>query len=236
MRSIFLTEASDVGLQVHEVAEGIMAWVLGASGGDANPHTDPAPAAADPARLAAAAAALLRSFEGLSPLEGMPNPGQTTPAPPPGAAEREPGEVLQRPLRPWLQLRLQAWNHHRWCATRQARVCLWPLPRRRTRRAAQPQEQQEGAAAPGDRDGAAVEDMREAHLACLAWLRALLQRRRPTDAAEQVQAALLAALLSAPQSRTPLARLPARRLRLQGVSACVNLALLPARVLVRWSC
>jgi hypothetical protein len=41
----------------------------------------------------------------------------------------------------------------------------------------------------------------EAHLGCLARVRWLLRRRGAGDAAEQVQAALLAALLAQPQAR-----------------------------------
>lgn len=211
---ICMKKASVGGLQAHEVAEGIMAWALGASAGDANPHPDPAPAAADPVRLVAAAAALLRSFEGLSLLEGVPNPGQTAAAPTPGTAEREPGELVPPTAAAAAAAAAGVASSQ---AVRGAAGHGAPLaaPAPTDSASSRAAGAAGGATAPGEREGAAVEDMREAHLACLAWLRALLQRRRHTDAAEQVQAALLAALLSAPQARTPPARLPARRLRLQ---------------------
>lgn len=221
-------------LQVHEVAEGIMAWVLGPSIGDANPHPDPAPAAGDPTRLAAAAAALLRSFEGLSPLEGRPNPGQTAAAPSPGAAEAEPGELLTATAAAAGAAAAGAESSQ---VMREAAGHGVPLaaPAPTDSTGSRAAGAARGGTAPRERGGAAVGDMREAHLACLVWLRALLQRRRPTDAAEQVQAALLAALLAAPQARTPPARLPAMRLRLQGVGACGTLAVLLARMLMHCS-
>ena len=187
-----------------------MAWALSAPVGDALPNSNPAPAAADPARLAAAAAALLRSFERLSRLQGVPHPAQTAAAPSPGATEREPGD-LPEPAAAAAAGRAPGAGPPQ-VVRDAAGQGVPPATHTLTEPVSSSVPGAAGGGAPEERAGAALEDMREAHLACLAWLRALLQRRRHADAAEQVQAALLAALLSAPQARTLLQCPFARRL------------------------
>lgn len=221
--------------QTRGVAGGLVTWALGPPPASSNP----APAAADPVRLATAMAALLHSFEGHRELTAatpglgasdLPGPRQDAQAPADDAAAREAGEILATPM----------------STAEHPEVLLAGLESGSTQQGAPAHLRDSlpdaGGADPGSKsapevgrgwdsamgvggaEGADVERggvdgdperqagwVREAHLACLARVRGLLRRRGLADAAEQVQAALLAALLAQPQ-----ARLPKRALRACG--------------------
>lgn len=221
--------------QTRGVAGGLVTWALGPPPASSNP----APAAADPVRLATAMIALLRSFEGHREstaatqrlnASDLPGPGQDAQALADDDAAREAGEILTTPIsaaeHPEVLLPDLESSSTQQGAPAHLRDSLPDADGADLGSKAAPEDGRGRASAPGvgGAEGADVERagvdgdpdrqagwVREAHLACLARVRGLLRRRGLSDAAEQVQAALLAALLAQPQ-----ARLPERALRAFG--------------------